>query len=174
MLDPSVATWAGQGWNVIQITATMCAAYFQSNSNGSDDPFQTAIASLNGTKTVFYAPTCDLSYSNTQTFKFAADVVLQVKTLTTANSDTYKSTSSTRHDFSLLASAGTACSTANTDVSFSNSSNFDPSLTVFVYTPGQVSYQNSPSMTGQILGCGGLVGANAFTLTLSMLRACSH
>ena len=170
VLNPSVATWQGQGWTVDQIpgtingTAYTCATYFQSNSSGAADPFQTAIAALTG-KTVFYAPTCAPSYTRTQTFNFAADTVLQVQSLTTANSDTYQSTTTTHHDFSVLASAGTACSTANVDVSVSNSSNFASSLSVFFYTPGQVSYANSPSMTGQIVACGGITGSNSFTLT---------
>ena len=181
-LNPSVATWQGQGWNVIQIPGTVngtsysClnatggtlgtgANYFQSNSSGAADPYQTAIAALT-TKTVFYAPTCVLSYSRTQTFNFAADTVLQVASLTTVGSDTYQSTSTTtHHDFSVLASAGSVCSTANVDVSVSNSSDFDSSLSTFIYTPGEVSYANSPSMTGQIVACGGITGSNSFTLT---------
>jgi len=170
VLNPSVATWQGQGWNVLQIpgtingTAYTCATYFQSNSSGAADPFQTAIAALTG-KTVFYAPTCTPSYTRTQTFNFAADSVLQVQSFTTANSDTYQSTTTTHHDFSILANAGTACSTANVDVSVSNSSNFTSSLSVFIYSPGQVSYANAPSMTGQIVACGGITGSNSFTLT---------
>ncbi len=181
VLNPSVATWQGQGWNVVQIPGTVngtsysClnstggtlgsgANYFQSNSSGAADPYQTAIAALTS-KTVFYAPTCYLSYSRTQTFSLAADTVLQVASLTTANSDTYQSTTTTHHDFSVLASAGSACSTANVDVSVSNSSDFTSSLSVFIYSPGQVSYANSPSMTGQIVACGGITGSNSFTLT---------
>ena len=181
VLNPTVATWQGQGWNVVQIPGTVngtpysClnstggtlgsgANYFQSNSSGAADPFQTAIAALT-TKTVVYAPTCYLSYSRTQTFNFAADTVLQVASLTTVGSDTYQSTSATHHDLSVLASAGSACSTANVDVSVSNSSNFTSSLTTFIYSPGQVSYANSPSMTGQIVACGGITGSNSFALT---------
>lgn len=170
VLNPSVATWQGQGWNVVQVPGTVngvaqtCATYFQSNSSGAADPFQTDIAAL-GTKTVFYAPTCNPSYSRTQTFSFSADTVLEVQSLTTVGSDTYQSTSATHHDVSVLASPGTACSTANQDVSFSNSSNFTSSLSVFIYSPGQVSYANAPSMTGQIVACGGITGSNSFTLT---------
>jgi hypothetical protein len=170
VLNPSVATWQGQGWNVVQIpgtvngTAYTCATYFQSNSSGSPDPFQSAIAALTA-KTVFYAPTCAPSYTRTQAFNFAADTVLQVQSYTTANSDTYQSTTAAHHDFSILASAGTACSTANVDVSVSNSSNFASSLSVLIYSPGQVSYANAPSMTGQIVACGGITGSNSFALT---------
>jgi len=184
VLSPSVATWQGQGWNVVQIPGTVSGTsysclnatgttlgtgpnYFQSNSSGAADPYMTAIAGLTA-KTVFYAPTCAPSYSRTQTFNFAADSVLQVASLTTVGSDTYQSTSATRHDFSVLAGVGpppTSCSTSSVDISVSNSSNFDSSLSVFFYTPGQVSYANSPSMTGQIVACGGITGSNSFTLT---------
>lgn len=172
VLNPNVATWQGQGWNVVQIpgtvngTAYTCATYFQSNSSGAADPFQTAIAALTA-KTVFYAPTCTPSYTRTQTFQFAADAVLQVQTLTTANSDTFASTTSTVHNFSILANAGTACSTANVDVSVSNSANFASTLNVFIYSPGEVSYANAPSMTGQIVACGGFTGSNSFALTFN-------
>ena len=124
----------------------------------------TAIAAETA-KTVFYAPACAPSYTRTQTFQFAADTVLQVQSLTTAGSDTFESSSSTHHDFSLLASAGTACSTSTVDVTVSNSADFTSTLTVFIYTPGQVSYANSPSMTGQIVACGGITGSNSFALT---------
>lgn len=170
VLNPSVATWQAAGWNVVQVpgtingTAYTCATYFQSNSSGAADPFQSAIAAL-AAPTVFYAPTCTPSYSRSQTFQFGADAVLQVQSLTTTNSDTFASTTAAHHDFSVLASPGTACSTANVDVSVSNSASFASSLTVFIYSPGQVSYANSPSMTGQIVACGGITGANSFALT---------
>jgi hypothetical protein len=165
VLNPSVATWQGQGWIVVQIPGSQtCASYFQSNSSGSPDPFQSALAALT-TKTVFYAPTCTPSYTRTQMFSLGADAVLQVQSLTTAGSDTFQSSSSTHHDFSVLASAGTACSAASVDVTVSNSASFASSLTTFIYTPGQVSYANSPSMTGQIVACGGITGSNSFSLT---------
>ena len=169
-LNPSVTTWQAQGWNVIQVpgliggTDYTCATYFQSNSSGAADPFQTAIAALT-TKTVFDAPTCTPSYTRTQTFQFGADAVLEVQSLTTAGSDTFASSSATHHDFSLLASAGTVCSTSTVDVTVSNSASFASSLTTFIYTEGQVSYANSPSMTGQIVACGGITGSNSFALT---------
>jgi hypothetical protein len=50
-------------------------------------------------------------------------------------------------------------------VNISNSSNFASSLSVFIYSPGQVSYANAPSMTGQIVACGGITGSNSFTMT---------
>ena len=166
VLNPSDATWLAAGWNVIDVpnSTYTCAQYFQSNSSGAADPFQTAISTL-AVKTVFDAETCNPSYTRSQTFSFAADTVLEVQTYTTANSDTYASTTATHHDVSILASPGTACSTANVDVSVSNSSNFGSSLTVFIYSPGQVSYANAPSMTGQIMACGGFTGSNSFTLT---------
>jgi hypothetical protein len=170
VLNPSVATWQGQGWNVVQVPGTIngvaqtCATYFKSNSSGAADPFQTDIAAL-ATKTVFYAPTCTPSYSRAQSFSFSADTVLEVQSFTTIGSDTYQSTSATHHDLSILASPGTACSTSSTDVNISNSSNFASSLSVFIYSPGQVSYANAPSMTGQIVACGGITGSNSFTMT---------
>ena len=60
---------------------------------------------------------------------------------------------------------GTACSTANVDVTVSNQADFASSLTTFIYTPGEVSYANSPSMTGQMVACGGITGSNSFALT---------
>ncbi|HLI72571.1 MAG TPA: polymer-forming cytoskeletal protein [Acidimicrobiales bacterium] len=181
VLNPSVATWQGQSWNVIQIPGTVNGTsyscqnaqgttlgtgpnYFQSNSSGAADPFQTAIAALTG-PTVFYAPTCSPSYTRSQTFSFAADAVLEVATLSLANSDTFASTTATHHDFSIMASPGTACSTSSTDITISNSASFASSLTVFMYSPGQVSYANNPSMTGQIVACGGITGSNSFSLT---------
>jgi len=170
VLNPSTATWQGQGWNVVQIPGTIngvaqtCASYFKSNSSGAADPFQTDITTLI-TKTVFYAPTCAPSYTRAQTFSFSADTVLEVQSLTTANSDTFQSTSATHHDFSVLASPGTTCSTANVDVQISNSASFASSLSVFIYSPGQVKYANAPSMTGQIVACGGITGSNSFTMT---------
>ena len=169
VLNPSVATWQGQGWNVVQVPGTIngspnCASYFKSNSSGAADPFQTAITH-SGRKTVFYAPTCTPSYTRAQTFSFNADTVLEVQSLSTANSDTFQSTSATHHDFSILASPGTACSTANVDVTVSNSASFASSLSVFIYSPGEAGYANSPSMTGQIVACGGITGSNSFTLT---------
>lgn len=169
-LNPAVADWQSAGWTVVQIPGTVhgvaqtCASYFKSNSSGAADPWQSDIAAET-TKTVYYAPTCNPSYTRSQTFSFAADTVLQIATLTTANSDTYGSTTATHHDVSILASTGTPCSTSSTDISVSNSSNFGSTLTVFFYTPGAVSYANAPSMTGQITACGGITGSNSFALT---------
>jgi len=166
VLNPSDVTWMLQGWTVIDVpnSSYTCAQYFVSNTNGAPDPFQTAISTL-GSKTVFDAETCNPSYTRSQTFQFAADTVLEVQTLTTAGSDAFASTTATHHDFSLLASPGTACSAANVAVTVSNQANFASSLTVFVYSPGQVSYANSPSMTGQITACGGITGSSSFALT---------
>lgn len=169
VLNPSVATWQAAGWTAVQVPGTVhgvaqtCASYFQSNSDGSADPFQSDIAAST-TPTVYYAPTCAPSYSRTQVFNFGADTVLQVQKFTTANSDTFQSKTAAHHDFSILASAGTTCSTANVDVSISNSANFASSLTVFIYSPGQVNYANAPSMTGQVVACGGFTGSNSYTL----------
>ena len=166
VLNPSDATWLSQGWTVVDIPngSYTCAQYFQSNSSGAADPFQTAISTL-ANKTVFDAETCNPSYTRSQTFQFNADTVLEVQTLTTANSDTFESMTATHHDFSVLASPGTACSTANVDITVSNSASFTSTITVFMYSPGQVSYANSPSMTGQITACGGITGSNSFALT---------
>jgi hypothetical protein len=166
VLNPSDATWASDGWTVVDVASANCATYFKSNSSGAADPFMTAI-DTESTKTVYDAESCTPSYSNSQTFDFNADTVLEVKSYTTANSDTYSSTSSTVHDFSLLASPGVACSTSSTDISVSNSSSFASSLVVFMYTPGAASYANSPSMTGQIVACGGITGSNSFALTFN-------
>jgi len=35
---------------------------------------------------------------------------------------------------------------------------------VFIYSPGQVNYANAPSMTGQVVACGGFTGSNSYTL----------
>ncbi len=166
VLNPSDATWLAQGWSVVDVASANCATYFQSNSSGAADPFMTAI-STETSKTVYDATSCNPSYTRSQTFSFNADTVLEVKSFTTANSDTYSSTTATVHDFSLLASPGAACSTSSVDISVSNSSSFASSLVVFMYTPGEASYANSPSMTGQIVACGGITGSNSFALTFN-------
>lgn len=166
VLNPSDATWLGQGWSVVDVASANCGTYFQSNSSGAADPFMTAI-STETSKTVYDATSCSPSYSRSQTFSFNADTVLEVASFTTVGSDTYSSTTATVHDFSLLASPGVACSTSAVDISVSNSSTFASSLVVFMYTPGEASYANSPSMIGQIVACGGITGSNSFVLTFN-------
>ncbi|MGH9291623.1 MAG: hypothetical protein ACRDZ6_02420 [Acidimicrobiales bacterium] len=179
--DPSIASWVSGGWNVIQVPGPgypACGDYFHSYSSGADDAFMTTISTATQ-KTVVYAPTCAVSYQNAHTFVFNTDIALVVQSLTLQNSNTFEANGCTtsgcsaspapHHDFSVLASPGSTCSTSTIDVSLSNSTNFAvptsaPSITAFFYSPGQIDYANAPSMLGQILACGGMVGENAFTL----------
>ena len=63
--------------------------------------------------------------------------------------------------------ASPTCSTSTVDATFSNSDNFEPNVTVLIYSLGEVDYANSPSMTGQILACGGVTGTNSFALSFN-------
>jgi len=185
-VNNTVADWQDAGWNVVQIPNSIysCATYFQSISSGADDPFMLA-ASQATMKTVFYAPTCAVTYHNAHTFELNDDVVLDVASLTLDNSNTFEATTTPvvgpPVSFSILAgvpdcsyspstsspctgSDNAPCSTSTTDVTLSNLATFDPSVITLIYTPGEVSYANAPSMLGQILACGGFIGTNAFTL----------
>jgi hypothetical protein len=174
-LNPSVSTWQAAGWNVVQIpssTYATCASYFQNLSSGASDPYMTQLSTAT-TKTVIYAPTCAVTYSHAHVFTLGADVALQVLSLTLQNSNSFYSTTTTAHNFSVLADTSATCppSTGTTDVSFSNSTDFvsptpstNATLNVFVYAPGAVDYANAPSMDGQILACSGFTGENGFLL----------
>jgi len=173
ILNPAVTDWQSAGWNVVQIpsvTYPTCASYFQNLSSGASDPFMTQISTAAG-KTAIYAPTCAVTYSRSHVFTLSADVALQVQSLTLQNSNTFYSTSTVVHNFSVLANASSTCSTSTVDVNLSNSSDFvsptpstNATLNVFIYTPGEVDYANAPSMNGQILACGGFTGENGFAL----------
>jgi len=174
----TTASWPGS-WNVVQIpnsTYTTCASFFANNSSGAADAFMTDLYSAT-VNTVIYAPTCAVTYSHTHLFYLNSDVALVVASLSLNNSNTFcaeasldsqtcSSTTTRLHNFEVLASASppSTCSTSSVTVTFSNSSSFSSNLSVFVYTLGEVSYANAPSMNGQILACGGFTGSNAFTL----------
>ncbi|MHB1509135.1 MAG: hypothetical protein ACYCST_04470 [Acidimicrobiales bacterium] len=162
-VDANPNDYQSAGWTVIDVPTSSCAAYFYSYSSGASDPFMTAIASAT-TKTFVYAPTCAVTYENAHTFDLNADVVLDVASLTLGNSNTFTSTTSTVRDLSVLASTSSTCTTSTTDFSASNLVDFTSTVDAFIYTPGEVSYANSPSMSGQILACGGFVASNAFKL----------
>ncbi|MGH9297795.1 MAG: hypothetical protein ACRDZP_07460, partial [Acidimicrobiales bacterium] len=66
-----------------------------------------------------------------------------------------------------VAPASYTCSASTTDMTFNNASSFEPNIAVLIYSLGQVSYANAPSMTGQIQACGGMTGTNAFTLAFN-------
>jgi hypothetical protein len=180
LVNPTVASWQGAGWNVIQIPngAYTCSTYFGNYSSGSADPFMTAISTA-VQMTVVYAPTCAVSYSRSHVFQLSEDTVLEAQSVTLAGSNTFESTNATVHNLSILASAGATCSTSTVDVNFSNSTSFLPTtaganpagLDVFLYTPGEADYANAPSMTGQILACGGMTGTNSFALYFSPTAA---
>ena len=170
-VDTNVSDWSAAGWNVVTIPSVAyptCASYFQNIASEPGpapptDPFMTQIYAAT-TKTLIYAPTCDVTYSSAHTFGLNADVTLWVDSLTLNNSNTFESTTSTVRNFSILASPSSSCSTSQTDVTFTNSASFTSTVDVFIYTPGEVSYSNAPSMSGQVLACNGFTSTNAFDL----------
>ena len=110
----------------------------------------------------------------------AGDAILDIGAVSFQNSNTFcEESANDSHTCSAAANPGpnftisrcsapsTTCSTSSVDASFSNYSNFEPNIAVLVYSEGEVDYANAPSMTGQILACGGLTGTNAFTLTFN-------
>lgn len=69
----------------------------------------------------------------------------------------------------------TPCSPSTTPptggISSSNETTFASNVNAFIYTPDVASWGNAPSMTGQILACGGVTGVNAFELEYSNAAA---
>jgi len=172
-VDTTVSDWTTAGWNLVQIpnaVYTTCASYFQNIASEAGpgpptDPFMTQLYTA-ATKTLVYAPTCNVTYSSSHTFGLNADVTLWVNTLTLSNSNTFESTSSTVHNFSVLASPSASCSTSSptVDVNFSNFSSFTSTIDAFIYTQGAADYANAPAMNGQVLACSGFTGENGFDL----------
>lgn len=176
-LDPSLATsysvWSAEGWIVKAIGGngqTSCSSYFKSLNNGATDPFMNDIQTAPG-PTVIYAPSCDVSYSNTHVFNLNSDIVLQVHSLTLSNFNTFQSTSNTVHNFEVLADLGgggtcpiNRAPSGYTSITVQNAADFLPSVITFFYTPDSVSYANAPSMYGEIWACSGFVANNAFIL----------
>jgi hypothetical protein len=185
------------GWNIVSIpnSSYTCAQYFQSINNeasgttvANPDPFQSALEDQ-VERTVYEAPTCSVTYSNAQVFALnpspAGDAILDVASLTFNNSNTFCEESATNSgtcssattpgpNLTLFAGptppappTSPTCSTSTVDATFNNSSDFEPNVAVLVYSLGEVDYANAPSMTGQILACGGLTGTNAFALTFN-------
>jgi hypothetical protein len=187
-----VFSFPSSGWNVVTITSAQCATYFQSINNeasgtsvANPDPFQLALENQTA-KTIYEAPTCNVTYSNAQVFAQNAtptgDAILDVASLTFNNSNTFcEESANDSHTCMSAAPSATApnlilyagppppatCTPSTVDATFNNSSDFEPNVTVLVFTPGEVDYANAPSMTGQILACGGVTGTNAFTLSFN-------
>ena len=182
------------GWNVVQIpnSSYSCAQYFQSISNeaGSGpsvaypDPFQAALETQS-TKTIYEAPTCNLSYRNAQVFALnpnGGDALLDVAKISFANSNTFcEATAENSGICSSATSPGPnliieangpvpaspatyTCSTSTVDITFTNASDFYPNVDVLLYSMGEISYANDSAMTGQIQACGGMTGTNTFDL----------
>jgi hypothetical protein len=171
------------GWNIVSIPNSSCSAYFKSNGQ-----FQSALENQTE-RTIYEAPTCSVAFSPSQVFAQNpspnGDAILDVASLTSGPSDTFceesatdshTCSSATTPGANLILFAGPSpapppasptCSTSTVDASFSNSTNFEPNITVLIYSLGEVDYANSPSMTGQILACGGVSGTNSFTLTFN-------
>jgi hypothetical protein len=170
-IDTTLTDWSAAGWTIVQVPSASyptCASYFQNIASESGpqpptDPFMSQLYTAT-TKTLIYAPTCSVTYSSSHTFGLNADITLWVSTLTLNNSNTFESTSSTVRNFSILASPTASCSTSQTDVTLTNFASFTATVDAFIYTPGQVSYSNAPSMSGQILACNGFNSTNAFVL----------
>jgi cytoskeletal protein CcmA (bactofilin family) len=176
-LNPTVASWQATGWTVVQVpsgTYPTCASYFQNQSSGATDPFMSQLMSAVG-KIVIDAPTCAVDYSSAHSFYVDADTILEVQSLTLQNSNAFcaeasagsmtcSSSTSRVHSLSILASPAEAC-TSNLQVNFADYFSFANNLSTFVYTPGQVSFANAPYINGQVLACGGFIGANSFTMT---------
>jgi cytoskeletal protein CcmA (bactofilin family) len=182
------------GWNVVDIpnSSYTCAQYFQSISNeaGSGpsvafpDPFQLALENQTE-KTIYYAPSCDVSYSNAQVFAqnpTGGDAFLDVAKISFSNSNTFCeetaedsgtcSSSTSVGDHLVIEANGPpptppatySCSTSTVDESFSNASKFYPNVDVLLYSMGEISFANDSVMTGQIQACGGVIGTNTFQL----------
>lgn len=187
-------TLPSSGWNVVQIpnASYTCAQYFASISNeaGSGpsvaypDPFQAALETQS-TKTVYEAPSCNLSYKNAQVFALnpsGGDTILDVGTIAFSNSNTF--CEATAENSGICSTAGSpgpnlvieangpppsppatyTCSTSTVDMSFSNATDFYPNVDVLLYSMGEISYANDSVMTGQIQACGGVIGTNTFSL----------
>jgi|GEM_PF-2149287 len=71
----------------------------------------------------------------------------------------------------------TPCSPSTTPpsggISAANQTTFSSSVDSLLYTPDVASWGNAPSMTGQILACGGITGVNAFELEYTNNAAAS-
>ncbi len=182
--SPALTDWESAGWTVIQIPSvqypycenltngtTTTQSYFQDLSSGANDPFMTEISTITS-KTVIYAPSCDVTYDRAHTFDLNADVVLDVGQLTLSGENIFNATglsgTTTYHNFSIFAGEDEPCSPSRTDVSFANGTVFpvptppstSTTLNVLLYAQGVVSIVGDPSMNGQILACGGFSGTN--------------
>jgi len=171
-------------YNVPNSTYT-CAQFFASTSQG--DGFRTVIAAIS-TPTIVYAPTCQSTdSSNAQTYDTAMtaydshgtpflinnNLILWVSSIAFTNTNTFRSTTSTAHDFSIFGNVSpTSTCSPTVDVSFANQTDFNSTLHVFVYSYGAVSYTNDlQAMDGQVFACGGFSGTNSFTLSFDPTAA---
>lgn len=174
----TVATWQSEGWSVIQVPSPAyptCSSFFANNSSGAADAFMVDLEST--IPTVIWAPTCTVTYNRAHVFELGANMILQAAQVNFQGSNTFcalktnacepASQTSTTYSLSILVDVGTPCSTdaGNPVAMFSNQSSFYPNVDSFIYTPGEASYANNPTMTGQIWACGGFIGSNAFALS---------
>ena len=182
------------GWSVVTIPTSQCGTYFQNNTDESSggvvsdpDPFEFALENQTQ-KTIYEAPNCSVAYSRAQIIALnyspgsgggVGDAILEVASLSShgttwceeSATDSHKCSTATTPGPNLILYAGppqpTACTTSTLEATFDSTNNFEPNITTLVYSPGEVDYANAPSMTGQILACGGVTGTNAFTLTFN-------
>jgi|SRR5579863_511398 len=104
------------------------------------------------------------------TFSMKGDMVLEVKSISTSSTATFTSTTTTHHDFSILAGSGglatnPTCPQSMTMMSFTRQPTFASSITFFLYSPGVISYSNDATAdAGRILACGGFNSANSFLM----------
>lgn len=195
--SPTTVAEDSSGWTVVDIpnSSYTCAQYFQSiddeagSSNGQPsvsipDPFQSALESQSS-KTIYYAPSCDVSYTNAQVFALnptGGDAILDVATLSFSNSNTFcEESSENSHVCSSSTSPGPnlileadgnppappatySCSPSTVDATFNNSTDFEQNVSALIYSLGEVEYANDSVMQGEVLACGGFQGTNTFSM----------
>jgi hypothetical protein len=171
-----IAALTAAGYNVISVGNTgidnlICSVFFLPATLVS------LIDSLVSTNTAIYAPTCTPKMTGLgilTPYLFSTNMIwilggFQANGTTDFAPNPLQELLGTKtFNLSIIVPYGTACKKGG-DITFTNTTTFDPRLNVLLYTPCTANFTVSPSMNGQILAQQSIVATNQFQLNFDDL-----
>ncbi len=173
--DPGDSGWPA-GTTYVPIAATgsgtdTCGSFFNlsySHSGAGPSPFTQLVDASTAPTTVIDAPGCAVDLPGGQsgctgpgisTESLDTNLVLFVQSFQDWGCNIFQSASSSSHTVAIVVPYGDGTG----GITGTNSTVFDPSVSVLLYTPGPVSFNSNVSMTGQIVAGGPVYFTNNFT-----------
>ena len=168
--DPHDSGWPA-GTEYIPVSSSSCNGFFanKTHPNTSPSTFNLDVNASTAPVTVVDAPSCAVDLPATcpavgsSTYTLNTDLVMFVQSFTDYGCNIFQSASGSHHNIAVVVPYGDGTGLIEGD----NTTDYTSSVNVLFYTPGQVKFVCSGTVTGQIIAGGGVYGTDTFTMTAS-------